>query len=73
MKLTIQELHYISIIVDSIIDGEDLLSNNIPSRKNIDNFVKDWIKTYKEKNRIKEMTKNDFLKISDICIEKYYS
>lgn len=68
MKLKIQELHYISIIVDSIIDFGQIGLN----RKDIYEYMKDWIMSYKMENNIEEMTKENFLEISDKCIEDFH-
>lgn len=72
MKLNLEELHYISIIVDSIVDTEGLVNDDILDRRSVDNFIKDWIKSYKEKNNIKSMKKDDFLRVSDKCINEYH-
>ena len=72
MKLNLEELHYISIIVDSIVDTEELMSNSTLNRREVNSFVKDWIKFYKKKNDIEVMRKNDFLQISNQCIEEYH-
>ena len=72
MKLNLEELHYISIIVDSIVDTEELMSNSTLNRREVNSFVKEWIKYYKKKNDIEVMRKNDFLQISNQCIEEYH-
>lgn len=72
MKLSIEELHYISIIVDSIVDTEGLVNDDILNRGEVNNFVKDYIKSYKEKNNIESMKKDDFLRVSDKCINEYH-
>lgn len=68
MKLKIQELHYISIIVDSIIDFGQIGLN----RKDVYEYMKEWIMSYKIENNIEEMTKENFLEISDKCIEDFH-
>ena len=68
MKLKIQELHYISIIVDSIIDFGQMGLN----RKDVYEYMKEWIMSYKIENNIEEMTKENFLEISDKCIEDFH-
>ncbi|WP_279051836.1 hypothetical protein [Intestinibacter bartlettii] len=40
MKLSIEELHYISIIVDSIVDTEGLVNDDILNRGEVNNFVR---------------------------------
>ena len=68
MKLKIQELHYISIIVDSIMDFGQIGLN----RKDVYEYMKEWIMSYKMENNIEEMTKENFLEISDKCIEDFH-
>ena len=68
MKLKIQELHYISIIVDSIMDFGQIGLN----RKDVYEYMKEWIMSYKLENNIEEMTKENFLEISDKCIEDFH-
>ena len=68
MKLKIQELHYISIIVDSIMDFGQIGLN----RKDVYEYMKEWIMSYKIENNIEEMTKENFLEISDKCIEDFH-
>lgn len=40
LKLSIEELHYISIIVDSIVDTEGLVNDDILNRGEVNNFVR---------------------------------
>lgn len=68
MKLKIQELHYISIIVDSIMDFGQIGLN----RKDVYEYMKEWIMSYKLENNIEEMTKENFMEISDKCIEDFH-
>ena len=56
-----QELHYISIIVDSIMDFGQMGLN----RKDVYEYMKEWIMSYKLENNIEEMTKENFMEISD--------
>ena len=68
MKLKMQELHYISIIVDSIMDFGQMGLN----RKDVYEYMKEWIMSYKLENNIEEMTKENFMEISDKCIEDFH-
>lgn len=72
MKITLEEFHYINIIVDSMMDGDEMLNRNKLNRKDVYEYMKKWVISYKEDNNIEEMRKEDFLKISDKCIEEYH-
>ena len=76
MELNSNELNFISTLVDKIMGLKDIIYVLDLDRKEVNDFVKNWIKSYKDKNNIETMNieamdEVDFYIISNECSVDY--